>query len=182
WGPTGSVSCSVGCYRRHDHRMGTLGVSDCCYAQAVNGVDGLGCSGHPVGYALDIRKPDRSLAVTRSPVIAARRERATRANLGCIRDSAAFVLRRLEEATYESRKPLLDVSDRVLIAAIGGYIRPVAYPSIAPRAPGHERDLRWQITEAQRVVQVEVLKLVRADHRFRALAGFELTLSRHELR
>ena len=77
----------------------------------------------------------------------------------------------LEEAVEEDAQIGLDVADRVLVALVPAGCRASAPWPVVPGAPGEEGDLGRRIAEAQRVVEVEVLQLVRADHGLRLLPG-----------
>src|SRR5256885_4808341 len=98
-----------------------------------------------------ISQPSIGIAVRWRAPVAARRERAARADLGRVRHGAPLVLAHLEEAPQEDREPFADLHQRVLIA---------------PGVPREVGDFGRRIAEAQRVVQVEVLQLVGA---YRAL-------------
>ncbi len=65
----------------------------------------------------------------------------------------------------------LDRRDVVLVAAIARNVRPFARVPVAPRIVSEERDLRRRISEAQRVVQKEIVQLVGAKRRFGVVAG-----------
>src|SRR5919202_1625540 len=121
----------------------------------------LGC----VRDQLKLRQPDGGLAVARRAIVAARRQRATRADLRRIRDRAALELAELEEAIQEGTQMALDLGDGVLAAVPGRHGRPDALLASVPRAVLEKRDPRGRVAEAQRVVQVEVLQLIRADNR-----------------
>ena len=113
-----------------------------------------------VGDRLQLREPCGRFAVGWRAPIAARRQRSARADLGRVGNRAALELAQLEEAVQESMQMSLDSRDVVLVAAVGRDIRPMAGVLVVPRVVRQERDLRRRVSEAKRVVEVEIVQLV----------------------
>ncbi len=67
----------------------------------------------------ELLQPHRRGAVARRAPVAARRQRAARSDLGRVRDRRALELAGAEEAVEEDLEPVLDLGERVLVAALG---------------------------------------------------------------
>src|SRR3990167_4948911 len=83
-------------------------------------------------------EPDGGIAVRGRAPVAARRERAARADLGSVGQRAPLELAGAEEYVQEYPQPFPDLGEPVAILP-------------RPRAPGEERDLGGRVAEAQRV-------------------------------
>src|SRR5687768_14222388 len=104
-----------------------------------------------IGHERELGEPRRRLAVARGAPIAARRERATGADLRPVRDAAALELARAKEFLGERPEMALDFADVIGAAQRLRNTRPPAGVALVPGAPGEESDLAWRIAEARRV-------------------------------
>src|SRR4029450_4929413 len=116
--------------------------------------------------ALHLLQPGGRLGVAGGPVIAARGERASRANLRGIGHTGPLKLADLEETPGEYTQPVLDVANAVLMPIRFWDIRPVAESTVAPGTVGEEGDLWRGIAQTGGVIHVEIVQLVGADDGF----------------
>src|SRR5207302_3389671 len=114
---------------------------------------------------LELGQPHGGLTIARGAIIAARRQRPTRADFGRVGQRAALELAELEKPEQEGAQMPFELADGVLVAVLGWHVRPGAFLARMPRAVAQESDARRRVAKAQRVVQVEVLQLVRTDDR-----------------
>src|SRR5262245_29485556 len=140
-------------------------------------------SGDVVGYQVELLEPGGRLAVAGRPEVTTRGQRAARADLGRIRDAAALELAQSEEALDEQAQVGLDVGQLIFVAPVDRDVRPRAPLLVAPRRMREEGDLRRRVPEAEDVVEVEVLELVRADDSLCRLGRARIPfVPRHQLR
>src|ERR1019366_1842452 len=127
-----------------------------------------------VGDRLQLLEPCGRFAVRGRPIVAARRQRSARTDLGRVGDTTALELAQLKKAVQKRMQMSLDRRDVVLVAAIARNVRPLARVLVAPRIVSKERDLRRRVSEAQRVVEEEIVQLVGAKRRFGVVAGMSV--------
>src|SRR4051794_28210509 len=109
-------------------------------------------------------QPHGGAGVARRAPVAARRERAAGADLRGVRDRRALELADVEEALDEHLEPVLDLAQRVLVAArLRDQVRPRPAVALPPGVPGEEGHLAGLVAEAQDVEEEEVLQLVGPD-------------------
>src|SRR3954471_8712099 len=100
----------------------------------------------------ELVEPDLGRGVAGRAPVAARRERAAGADLRRVRDRGALELGEAEEAVEEDLEPVLDVGERVLVAAlVGDQVGPRVAFAVGPRVLGEEGDLARPVAEAQDV-------------------------------
>src|SRR5882757_7430039 len=99
-------------------------------------------------------QPNRRFRITRRAPITARRKGTARANLWPIRNRSAFELTRLEKASQENLKPLLDRGEVILMTPVDrDQGRPGAAGFVAPRVLGKESNFAWAQAEAADVIK-----------------------------
>src|SRR3989449_3406712 len=128
-------------------------------------------------------QPRVRFRIARRTPIASRRERPSRADLRCIRQTGSLELAELKKSVQEYFQPSLDLTERVLLLLVfAGRVGPGAARPIAPRVLGHERDLAGPIPETADVVQIEVLQLERSDDSLGQLrrSGRRLVVARNQ--
>src|SRR5947208_4469048 len=113
--------------------------------------------------ALHLLQPGSRLGVAGGAVIAARGERASRANLWGIRHTGPLKLADLEETPGEDTQPVLDLTNAVFMSVGLQDIRPVAEGTITPGTVGEEGDLGRSIAQTGGVIHVEIVQLVGAN-------------------
>ncbi|SOZ01697.1 conserved protein of unknown function [Cupriavidus taiwanensis] len=134
-----------------------------------------------IRHLLQVREPHHRLRVAGRTPVAAWRQRAARPHLGRIRHARALELAGAEEAVQEDRQVALDVGQAVLVACHVRAVGPDAALAVAPGVQCQEGDLGRGKAKAQRVVEVEVLQLVRADGAFGLLLGAVVAVAGDQL-
>src|SRR5271155_5485577 len=94
---------------------------------------------------VELLQPDRRFAVARRAIIAARRGRTARTDLGSVGDTTALVLAHREKALQEHAQVALDFANPVLMALLRRDIRPCSPQAIRPCAIGEKGDPGRQI-------------------------------------
>src|SRR5262245_39686848 len=91
--------------------------------------------------ALHLLQPGSRLGVAGGAVVAARGERAARADLRGIGHAGPLELAKLKETPGEDMQPVLDLTNAVLMPVGLQDIWPVAKGTVAPGTVGEEGDL-----------------------------------------